>query len=361
MVVMLPIVLFVVIALVDLTVLIKLYRVLTMLRVLPEKDTDGDSPSVSVCIAARDETHAMTQCLERVIASDYQKLEILVLDDQSHDDTSILIKSFAHAGVRFIEGQALPEGWLGKNHAQAVLARQASGELILFLDVDTLIEPHTIQRLVHYYTHHAATMVSVLPIRNDHWVVSNLFATMRHFWTLMRFRIAQPRAVANAWLINRKEVLKQLETDDSLPLSVQMETTIARTIARHKKYRLITSNEWLGIRYEKRWLSQVETSIRLLYPQADHNSVKVAGLVGLLLIVLTPYVVVWFYPWFMGIIVAHYLIAYYYLSQVWVRYRLIGALLLPVTIVQEVVLLIMSTWKYNFGTITWKGRPVRKK
>ncbi len=351
-----------IVAIIDIYVLVKLYNVLHWLTIQPDQSSIDEKklPTVSVCIAARNETHAMTQCLERVVGSDYPKLEVIVLDDESHDDTSILIKSFAHSGVRFVDGKSLPEGWLGKNHAQARLADEASGEIMFYLDVDTLIERHTIMNLVQYYRRHNARMLSIVPIRNDHWTTSTLFTTMRHFWTLMRFRPETPRAVANAWLIDRKTILDQLATDESLQMSVQMETTIAKKLAKTKEYRLVMSNKWLGLSYEKRWSSQVETSIRLLYPQSSGNSVQVAWLIVLLVSVLLPYALVWWYPWMLGIIVGQYLLAFYYLSRVWVRYRVIGALLLPLTVIQEILLLIISTYRYNFGTITWKGRPVQR-
>ena len=113
-------------------VLYKLVRVFRFLSFsLRSQKIVDEIPSVSVCIAARNETHAMTQCLERVIATDYPKLEIIVLDDGSRDDTSILIKSFAHAGVRFVEGKTLQDGWLGKNYAQYTLAKEASGKIVV--------------------------------------------------------------------------------------------------------------------------------------------------------------------------------------------------------------------------------------
>ena len=97
-------------------------------RYRAKEHLDSEYPSVSVCIAARNETHALAQCLERVLKSDYPKLEILVLDDSSTDDTSLIIKSFASAGVRFIPGAALPSGWLGKNHAYQTLIDEARGD-----------------------------------------------------------------------------------------------------------------------------------------------------------------------------------------------------------------------------------------
>lgn len=352
-----------VVGVMNLCVLAKLastFRILKMPRI-DDAQNAVDMPSVSVCIAARNETHAMTQCLERVIATEYPKLEVIVLDDGSRDDTSILIKSFAHAGVRFVEGKPLQDGWLGKNHAQNVLAREASGKFVLFLDVDTLIDRHTISRLIQYTGREDASMASIIPVRNDQWHGSTIFATMRYFWTVMRFRASKPRAAANAWLIDRELLLERFANDMTLPLSMEVETTIARHVAQTKKYRLIISNSWLGLRYEKQWSSQIETSIRLLYPQSGKQVAQVALLVAALALALTPYVVSFFTPWALALVVLQYFVAYYYLAHIWVRYRFVGALILPYTLLQEIILLIMSAYKYNFGTITWKGRPITTK
>jgi glycosyltransferase involved in cell wall biosynthesis len=349
-----------IVGLLDLAVVIKLVRAFRMLKMPTDDNADDiDLPSVSICITARDETHAMTQCLERVVASEYPKLEVIVLDDGSRDDTSLLIKSFAQAGVRFVEGKPLPEGWLGKNYAQSLLANEASGKFVLFMDVDTLIDRHTVTRAVSYMLRHQAKMVSFVPMRNDHFQSSTLMTTMRHFWTLMRFRPLRPRAAANAWLIDRKTLIDELTTDTGLASSVQMETTIARKLAQTKEYRLVLSNTWLGLRYEKKWSSQLETSIRLLYPQNGKHWYQVLGFIALLLLGLLPYAVVWWQPWALVLIMVQYAIAYYYLSHIWARYRLVGALLLPITVVQEITLLIVSTYRYKFGIITWKGRPIK--
>jgi hypothetical protein len=184
--------------------------------------------------------------------------------------------------------------------------------------------------------------------------------TMRHFWTLVRFRPDKPRAASNATLIDRQLLVEEFKNDVSLPLSVQMETTIARKLVDKKDYRLVMSNKWLGLRYEKRWSSQAETSIRLLYPQNNHWY-NVLGLITLLALTLIPYVAAWFQPLALIFITAQYLITYYYLSKVWTRYRIVGAILLPLTLAQEIILLIVSTYRYKFGVITWKGRPIQAK
>lgn len=332
------------------------FRLLKMRQhVLP---SESELPSVTVCIPARNEIHGMTNCLDRVVASDYPKLEVIVLDDESKDETSVLIKSYAASGVRFIEGKPLPEGWLGKTYAQSVLAREASGSIVFFMDVDTLIKPHTISRAVAYMLGEHADMVSIIPTREDVWRASAVFATLRHFWTVIRFSAEKPRAASNAWLIKRDVLLKQLE-NPALPMSVQGETTIAQVLAPSHAYRLALSDAWLGMRYEKKWRSQLETSIRLLYPQCHRQVGQAFGLVVALLLLVIPYVaIVWAWPAAVLVVATQYLVYRYYLSKVWTRYSSLGAFVLPVLLLQEVVLLVVSVWRYKFGVITWKGRPI---
>ncbi len=359
MVVMVILLLLGIVGTVDLTILFLLRRAFALLRLPSQEDRlPDDVPSVSICITARNETHAMTQCLERVVATDYPKLEVIVLDDGSRDDTSLLIKSFAHAGVRFVEGKALPDGWLGKNYAQSILAHEASGKVVFFMDVDTLIDRHTLARAIGYMRAKNASMLSIIPIRDDHWQTSMVLATMRHFWTLIRFRPGKPRAAANAWLIERDIIINELETDATLPLSVQMETTIARKLAQNGAYRLVMSDTFLGLRFEKKWSSQCETSIRLLYPQCGKHWYHASAVFLLLGVTLVPYAIAWWNLAALVFIALQYVVAYYYLTHIWARYRWIGALILPLTIVQEMILIGMSAYKYNYGIITWKGRPI---
>lgn len=347
------------VAIVDLVVLVKLIYVFRLLKFPADTAIDVTKlPTVSVCIPARNETRAMTRCLERVVASDYPKLEVIVLDDGSRDNTSILIKSFAHSGVRFVEGKSLPEGWLGKNYAQSLLAKESSGKYLLYIDVDTLIDRHTITRLVAYAIKNSLQMVSVVPLRNDSMQMSNLMATMRHFWTLTRFTPNHPRAASNAWLIEREEMLNQLNIDKTLPQSMLLETSIANSLADQHRYHLVMSRHWLGVRYEKKWTAQLETSIRLLYPQCDVYVLQVVWLIALLIIGLIPYVIVWWQPGAYAFIATQTALAYYYMSHVWLKYPLAGAFWLPVTLIQEIWLMILSVYHYKRGTVTWKGRPI---
>lgn len=107
-----------------------------------------EKPTITIAIPARNETKELASTLRELTRLDYQKLEIIVLDDCSQDKTSSIIKDFAHKGVRFIQGSVPPENWLGKNYAMKQLAGQASGEFILYTDADNPVSDNLINILL---------------------------------------------------------------------------------------------------------------------------------------------------------------------------------------------------------------------
>ena len=323
-----------------------------------------EAPSVTVCIPARNEMHALAECLERVLASTYPKLEIIVLDDDSQDDTSIIIKSFAHAGVRFVGTSDLPEGWLGKNYALDTLARQASGTFVMFMDVDTFIQPTTISELVGCLMTEQKDMVSVIPRRNDVGRVSVLFGTLRYFWQLTMSSTKRVAASSSLWLIKRDVLLGSLQTLEAVKTDVELETLIGSSM--NQQYMCLVGTQEVGVSYEKKWRSQVETSIRLLSPLFSQ---VFGGFVGFFfLIILNAPVISMFLGIFIGwgtlqtfavMILCLYIGVYgLYLRAVWQCFWWVGMFLWPYVIAQELIILCLSAWAYERRAVTWKNRSI---
>jgi glycosyltransferase involved in cell wall biosynthesis len=336
-------------------------------KLLSEPSMLRDLPSVSVCIPARNETNKMSECLERVIASTYPKLEVIVLDDSSADDTSYLIKSFAHAGVRFVEGTDLVDGWLGKNHALQGLLDEASGSLILFMDVETQIKSDTIEQLVSYMLQERAAMVSVLPLRNDEWRPSALFGTMRFFWAVLFHRKIKPAVASSAWMIARKLLIDEINGFNDIKSAIQPESILASRLSLKGKYRFLVGTPILGVSFSKNWTNQLDTSIRLILPSLGGRFVNVfLALLFLILLNLPTLLVVdgFIDGWSIVQIVAVWqlcvFIALYglYQNSVLGKSWWVGALLWPYIILQELVLLVASIIGYARHTITWKDRPI---
>jgi len=326
-----------------------------------------DLPSVSVCVPARNETHAMTDCLERLVSSKYPKLEIIVLDDSSVDDTSILIKSFAHAGVRFVEGSDLRDGWLGKNNALQGLLKEASGTYILFMDVDTRIEPDTIGQLVAYATDKRISMLSILPRRNDSWRLGVLLTPLRYFWELIFHTKNSPAVASNAWMIDRRIFIDEYGGFEPLADFIQPEKALAKEFMRKDQYRFLISNKQLGVGFEKKWSSQIETGVRLDYSMLGGRLLNaVLAVMGLMLLNAPILLIIGSLISGWGIVgdisfavIVLYIIIYsFYLYKLWDRRWLVGALLWPVVLFQELAILVISIYRNISGTVTWKGRPV---
>lgn len=328
---------------------------------------EADVPSVTVCIPARNEAHALAACLEKVIASSYEKLEVVVLDDSSVDNTSLLIKSFAHAGVRFVKGAPLPAGWLGKNHALQSLLHEASGSYVLFMDVDTRLEPLAIENAVRYAVSHHAAMVSLFPYRNDSLRPSVFASPLRFFWELLFNRSAAPAATSNAWLVRRSELETRLNGFENYKQAIQPESQLAKAFAKTGEYRFVISSRQFGVWYEKKWRSQLATSIRLLFPLLG-GRVAFASIALLdILLLLVPFCLSVLYvltgfPFVLlpavGVCLLFVGLYGYYAWHMWRHGWALGALLWPLIVLQEAILVVVSIVQYIRGKVTWKGRSV---
>ena len=344
------------------------YRYFTMKTIMTSAKTIEEKPSVTVCIPARNENHAMSDSLERVIASNYPKLEVIVLDDSSGDDTPALIKAFAHEGVRFVHGSKLPHGWLGKNHALQGLLKEASGTYILFMDVDTRLGPDSIEQLVAYAQQEKIAMVSVMPRREDGRRASVIFSPLRYFWEIMFHRKSSPATASNAWMIHRQTLLKRWNGFEPFADAIQPESRLSAELMASNEYRFLIGTQQMGISYEKKWRSQLSTSVRLLFPLLENKWAHAVIAALDLIVVASPLFILlsgFFIGWNVHHIIASGFILIFaglygmYLKKVWNRGWIIGGLLWPIIVIQEAILVIASAAKYYRKTVTWKGRSVK--
>jgi chlorobactene glucosyltransferase len=135
------------------------------LRHVAAKDRPTPHPLISILIPARNEAPNIGRCVASLTQQDFPQLEIIVLDDQSTDATSAVVRSLQSkdARVRLLEGLPLPEGWVGKNWACHQLSQAASGEWLLFTDADTWHEPSHVSRLLEAALEHRASLISSWP------------------------------------------------------------------------------------------------------------------------------------------------------------------------------------------------------
>lgn len=120
---------------------------------------------VTVVIPARNESATIATVVGSVLASTYQPLEIVVVDDRSTDDTAAIVERLAmeDGRLRLVRGEPLPEGWYGKPWACVQGYRAARGDLLLFTDADTRHEPELLARAVGALRAERSDLVTVAP------------------------------------------------------------------------------------------------------------------------------------------------------------------------------------------------------
>lgn len=100
-------------------------------------------PGVTVVIPVYNYARYLAEAIQSALTQDYAgKLEVLVVDDGSTDESPAVIASFGSA----ISSHRQPNG--GLSAARNTGMRLATHDLVVFLDADDLLEPTCVQALV---------------------------------------------------------------------------------------------------------------------------------------------------------------------------------------------------------------------
>lgn len=132
--------------------------------------TDSELPTCTVVIPAYNEGRMVLRTLRSISRSDYpaEKLQIIAVDDGSKDDTWLWILKAARElpGIITIKQ---PRN-MGKKHAMYEAFKQATGDVLVTIDSDSLIEMHTLRRLVSpiYHDSKVGAVAGNVRILNQH-------------------------------------------------------------------------------------------------------------------------------------------------------------------------------------------------
>ncbi len=115
-------------------------------------------PPVTMIIAACNEQERIRHKLENTLELDYPRelLQVIVASDGSTDATNDIVREYYEQGIELL---ALPER-NGKEYAQKEAVAMATGEVIVFSDTSTQIEPQGIKEIVANFADPAVGCVS---------------------------------------------------------------------------------------------------------------------------------------------------------------------------------------------------------
>ena len=130
-------------------------------------DFSSKKPLISVLIPARDEEENIHRCINSLLKQSYSNIEVVVLDDDSEDNTFALAKEISDldSRVSVYKGNKVPSGWLGKNWACHQLSEKANGEFLLFLDSDTKLSANLLSDSMNMHINEDLDLLTLFPKR----------------------------------------------------------------------------------------------------------------------------------------------------------------------------------------------------
>lgn len=273
--------------------------------------TEDQLPKVSIVVAIRNEEKNIISCLESLNNLIYpeNKLEIIIIDDASADNTNQLVTEYIKNKSRFrlVTLEEVPNQSLkGKTRAMAEGIKISTGEIILTTDADCVVNPLWAKTIASYYKDDVG-LVNGFTSQSVNGAFSGMQAIDFIYLLFIAsgtINLGKPVSCIGNNMSCRKKAYEATGGFENLPFSVTEDFLLLNSIHKLKKYKLI-----YPLNKDSLVISNPATSIRELLSQKKRWAVggKEAPFRGILLmlwafltnlfIILTPffYSVIWLY------------------------------------------------------------------
>jgi glycosyltransferase involved in cell wall biosynthesis len=194
------------------------------------------TPSISAIVPARNEEEVITSCIES-LAAQPEIGEILVVNDQSTDKTAEIVRGLLAKipRLRLLETQEVPSGWVGKNNAVFLGAKEAKSPWLLFTDADAELLPSAAARALQIAQEASAALVSFSPEQiTQTWYEKALIPFVysrlaKHFSFEAVNNPALPAAAANGqFLMIQRDVYDSIGGHASVAADVLEDVALAK-------------------------------------------------------------------------------------------------------------------------------------
>ncbi|MGB2636728.1 MAG: glycosyltransferase [Candidatus Acidiferrum sp.] len=193
---------------------------------------------VTAIVPARNEEAVIAACVNS-LAGQAEISEILVINDQSTDSTAAIVGNLAQSipKLRLLETKELPAGWVGKNNAVWLGAREARNDWLLFTDADAVHEKDSAARALAIASQENAAMVSFSPEQvmktwYEKSLIPYVYCRLAHKFSFDEVNDpAKPAAGANGqFLLIRRDVYQAVDGHASVAGDILEDVALARRV-----------------------------------------------------------------------------------------------------------------------------------
>ncbi len=237
---------------------------------------------ISVLIPARNEEENIGACVGSLLKQDYPDFQIIVLNDNSTDDTGRILAELADADdrLKIIRGQPLPPDWLGKHWACNQLYHASDGELLFFTDADTVHAPDTLSCAAAALQNEEADMLSIIPRHKlgslAEKLVMPIFAlgvfASRPLPARFRPRGVNVLSCSGKLMLFRRSSYKAIGGFEAIRQSVLDDLELAKkVIVSGLRYRLLDGTDNVSCRMYHNWTEMHEGLAKNTFPACGYN------------------------------------------------------------------------------------------
>ncbi len=198
-------------------------------------------PLVSVIIPARDEGRHIAESVRRILDSEGCRLELILVDDRSSDDTFQIMKQLAETDsrIRVASIRELPPDWTGKTHAMFLGGKIASGEILVFTDADAVLSPYALCTGTNLLSSKGLDFLSLMPgFTKRRFIEDAIFpilaAGLLHYLPLTQVNdLTRPAALASGpFLMITRQAYEKIGTWSLLKNEITEDIALAKAVKR---------------------------------------------------------------------------------------------------------------------------------
>jgi glycosyltransferase involved in cell wall biosynthesis len=323
---------------------------------------------VSILIPVRNEAGNILTLLQSIVDQDHENYEVLILDDDSEDDTLAICREFAAKHHRFsvFEGRPLPYDWLGKNYACHQLAERARGDYFLFLDADEQIYNGLINSAVQRTRIFKLTLLSLFTNQQMNTLGEKLVVPLMHYilLNLLPLRLVyliKHSAVAAAsgqFMFFNAEDYRQNQWHEKVKDRVVEDVEIMRAVktAGYNGEALL-ANGMISCRMYKSYNEAVSGFSKNFLAAFNYSIITL--LIYLVIIIGGPMIVIiTLNPQLILFMIGLILLSRIMISLSAGQNVILNVLLHPVQMINLTLIAFLAIQKYLTKTTVWKGRKI---